>query len=51
VERILDLPNYDIVYSYFSEAGEFTKVAKPSETPAFPQDNKMVARIELTSKK
>lgn len=50
VERILDLPNYNIEYSYFSEAGEFTKVARPSDTPPFPSDNKMVARIELTSK-
>ncbi|MEM3094014.1 MAG: hypothetical protein QXX64_00095 [Nitrososphaera sp.] len=50
VERTLNLTDYDIAYSYFSEAGEFTRVASPYETPAFPQDNKMVARIELTSK-
>jgi len=50
VEQTLNLTNYNIEYSYFSEEGKFTKVAKPSDTPAFPQDNKMVARIELTSK-
>jgi hypothetical protein len=50
VEKILNLTDYDIEYSYFSEAGEFTKVATPYETPPFPSDNKMVARIELTSK-
>jgi hypothetical protein len=50
VINILNLTDYNIGYSYFSEAGEFTKVAKPSDMPAFPQDNKMVARIELTSK-
>lgn len=50
VTDTLNLTNYNIGYSYFSEAGEFTKVARPSDMPAFPQDNKMVARIELTSK-
>jgi hypothetical protein len=50
VERVLDLPNYNIEYSYFSEAGEFTKVARPSDAPPFPSNNEMVARIELTSK-
>jgi hypothetical protein len=50
VEQTLNLADYNIEYSYFSEAGEFTKVAKPSDAPPFPQDNRMVARIELTSK-
>ncbi len=50
VTSTLNLINYNIGYSYFSEAGEFTNVATPSDMPAFPQDNKMVARIELTSK-
>jgi hypothetical protein len=50
VTNTLNLTNYNIGYSYFSEAGEFTNVATPSDMPAFPQDNKMVARIELTSK-
>ena len=48
--QALNLTNYNVEYSYFSTAGEFTKVAKPSEVPAFPADNKMVARIELFSK-
>jgi hypothetical protein len=48
--QTLNLTNYNIGYSYFSEEGEFTKVARPSDIPPFPQDNKMVARIELTSK-
>ena len=50
VTNTLNLTNYNIGYSYFSEAGEFTNVATPSDMPAFPQDNKMIARIELTSK-
>jgi hypothetical protein len=50
VEQTLNLTNYNIEYSYFSEAGEFTKVATPFDTPPFPADNKMVARIELMSK-
>lgn len=48
--QTLNLADYNIEYSYFSEAGEFTKVAKPSDTPSFPSDNRMVARIELVSK-
>lgn len=50
IVQTLNLPNYNIEYSYFSEAGEFTKVDRPSDMPPFPQDNKMVARIDLTSK-
>lgn len=50
VERSLNLSDFSIAYSYYSEAGEFTKVASPYDTPPFPQDNKMVARVELTSK-
>lgn len=50
VTNTLNLTNYNIGYSYFSEAGEFTNVATASDMPAFPQDNKMVARLELTSK-
>jgi hypothetical protein len=48
--QTLNLTNYDVQYSYFSEAGEFTKVAQPSKVPPFPQDNRMVARVELISK-
>ena len=50
IVQTLNLTNYNIEYSYFSEAGQFTKVARPSDMPPFPQDNKMVARIDLTSK-
>ena len=50
IMQTLNLTNYNIEYSYFSEAGEFTKVARPSDMPPFPHDNKMVARINLTSK-
>ncbi|HJU34224.1 MAG TPA: hypothetical protein VJ695_03790 [Nitrososphaera sp.] len=50
VVSTLNLTNYNIGYSYFSEAGEFTHVARASDMPAFPQNNEMVARIELTSK-
>jgi hypothetical protein len=50
VEQEFDLTAYNIEYSYFSEAGEFTKVASPFDTPPFPSDNKMVARIELVPK-
>ena len=44
----LNLADYNVEYSYFSE-GEFIKV-RPSEFPAFPADNMMVARMELTRK-
>jgi hypothetical protein len=50
IVQTLNLTNYNIEYSYFSEAGEFTKVARPSDMPPFPQDNKIVARVNLTSK-
>jgi hypothetical protein len=50
IVQTLNLTNYNIEYSYFSEAGEFTKVARPSDMPPFPQDNKIVARANLTSK-
>jgi len=50
IEQALNPTEYNIEYSYFSEAGEFTKVAKPSDVPAFPANNQMLARIELISK-
>jgi hypothetical protein len=50
IVQTLNLANYNIEYSYFSEAGEFTTVPTAADTPAFPQDNSMVARIKLTSK-
>lgn len=50
VSRTLNMFDYNVEYSYFSELGEFTKVPSPSEVPPFPADNRMVARVELTSK-
>jgi hypothetical protein len=44
----LNLENYTIHYSYYSEKGEYTQVNKLSDFPPFQND--MVARIELTSK-
>jgi hypothetical protein len=48
VTEKLALADYNVEYSYFAE-GQFLK-RSPSEFPAFPADNMMVARIELTSK-
>ncbi len=45
--KTLNLENYNVHYSYYSEKGEFTKVNKLSGFPPF--DNNMVARLELTS--
>ena len=45
--KTLNLENYNVHYSYYSEKGEFTKVNKLSDFPPF--DNNMVARLELTS--
>ena len=50
IEQALNLTEYNIEYSYFSEEGIFTKVARPSDVPAFPADSQMLARIELISK-
>jgi hypothetical protein len=47
-EQTLELGNYDILYSYYSEKNEFTRVKNPSDVPPF-RDN-MVSRIELNSK-
>ena len=47
-ERRLNLSDYDISYSYYSENNEFTNVRNASDVPPF-RDN-MVSRIELNSK-
>lgn len=44
----LRLSDYDILYSYYSEDGKFTRVKDPFDIPPFRDD--MVARIELTSR-
>jgi hypothetical protein len=44
----LNLKDYDIRYSYYSDDGKFTIVTNPFNVPPF-RDN-MVVRIELTSK-
>jgi hypothetical protein len=46
--QILQLSDYDILYSYYSEDGRFTRVKDPFDIPPF-RDN-MVTRIELTSR-
>jgi hypothetical protein len=47
-ERRLNLSDYDISYSYYSENNEFTNVRNASDVPPFRDD--MVSRIELNSK-
>ena len=49
VNRTLNLDEYNIQYSYYSD-GKFIQVPKPSDIPAFPSDNSLVARIELSKK-
>jgi hypothetical protein len=46
-KEILNLYNYDIQYSYFSENNEFTKVSDLTLMPPFTKD--MVVRIDLRS--
>lgn len=47
-EQILELNDYDIFYSYYSEDNEFTRVDNAIDLPPFRDD--MVSRIELNSK-
>ena len=44
----LNLRDYDIRYSYYSDDNKFTRVKNPFDVPPF-RDN-MVVRMELTSK-
>jgi len=44
----LQLNDYKVFYSYYSEDGKFTRVKNPSDVPPF-RDN-MITRIELRSK-
>lgn len=48
VEQVLNLDDYNLQYSYYSENNEFTRVPAASDIPPF-RDN-MVARVELTRK-
>jgi hypothetical protein len=48
LNRNLSLSDYDILYSYYSEDGKFTRVKNPFDVPPFRDD--MVTRIELTSR-
>ena len=48
VEQVLNLDDYDIEYSYFSERNEFTVMPSAAEVPPF-RDN-MLLRVELTSR-
>lgn len=47
-EQRLNLSDYDVSYSYYSENNEFTNVKNASDVPPF-RDN-MLSRIELNSK-
>ena len=47
--RTLNLADYDIQYSYFSN-GQFVPVSQASDMPAFPADNNFVGRLQLTKK-
>lgn len=48
VEQVLNLDDYNLQYSYYSENDEFTLVPAASDVPPF-RDN-MVARVEFTHK-
>lgn len=48
VEQVLNLDDYDIKYSYYSENNEFTPVQSAADVPAFREN--MVVRAELTHK-
>lgn len=47
-KEILNLDQYDIQYSYYSENNEFTKVSNSTLMPPFTKD--MVVKMELKSK-
>jgi hypothetical protein len=47
VKEILNLDDYDIQYSYFSENNEYTKISDPTLMPPFTKD--MFVRIDLRS--
>lgn len=47
-EQVINLDDYDIQYSYFSEKQEFTKVESAADMPPFTKE--MAIRVELTHK-
>jgi hypothetical protein len=47
-KEIIPLDKYNIVYSYFSDKSEFTRVNDLSKFPPF--NNNMVVRVQLSSK-
>jgi hypothetical protein len=48
VDRVLNLHDYNVQYSYYSEKNEFTKVPTAKDVPPFREN--MIARVELTHK-
>jgi hypothetical protein len=48
VNKTLDLPKFDIGYSYYSEEGKFTKINNITNIPPF--SNSFFGRIDLVSK-
>jgi hypothetical protein len=48
VEQVINLEDYDIKYSYFSEQNEFTYVPEAKDVPPFTKE--MAVRVELTHK-
>lgn len=48
VNETLDLDNYDIQYSYYSDQGEFTKIVNSSQFPPF--SNTFFGRIDFIPK-
>jgi hypothetical protein len=48
IEHVINLTDYNVKYSYYSERGGFTDVSTPSHVPPFT--NELVARIQLSPK-
>jgi hypothetical protein len=48
VNSTIDLENYNIGYSYYSDKGEFTKIVNNSQFPPF--SNTFFGRIDFISK-
>jgi hypothetical protein len=48
IEQVLNIDDYDIHYSYYSENNEFTSVASASDVPPFREN--MLIRVEFMRK-